>query len=258
MKKKIIFTIITPVLNGEKYIKKNISSLKKQNFKNYEHIIIDGKSNDKTIEIVKKNKNSKNIFIIKKDKNLWEAINRGIKISKGEIIVILNADDFFYKNALKTIYSYFKKNKSLGYIFGAVKKNKRILYRLENNKIFYKFNVYPSHSVSFFIKKKIQKKIGYYNSNYDYCADYDLFYKLFNNKNIKGTNTKKSEVIGYFRSGGISEKVSILKRLYLEFKIRFKNKQNFIFLIFLIFLTFLNILKNNFLNIFFKTTNRFR
>ena len=165
MKKKIYFSIITPVLNGEKYIKKNLDSLKNQTFRNYEHIIVDGQSTDNTLQIIKKNQNKNNILIIKKDRNLWEAINSGIKISKGEVIAVLNSDDYFYKNALKIIFNYFTKNKSLSYIFGSVKKNNRILYKLEKHKIYYKFNVYPSHSVIFFVKKKIHKKMGFYNSN---------------------------------------------------------------------------------------------
>ena len=255
MKKKIYFSIITPVLDGEKHIKRNIDSLKKQSFKNYEHIIIDGKSKDNTLQILKKNKNKKNIIISKKDKNLWEAINRGIRISKGEVIAVLNSDDYFYKNALKIIFNYFKKDNSLSYIFGSVKKYNRTLYKLEKDKIYYKFNIYPSHSVSFFVKKKVHKKIGYYNSNYNLCADYDFFYKLFSNKNIKGYNTKKNEVIGYFRPGGISEKVSKFEKCLIEFKIRFKNNQNLIVLFFVIILTIMNIYRNIFLN-FFKIKKR--
>ena len=244
-----MFSIITPVLNSEKFIKKNLESVKNQSFKNYEHIIVDGGSNDKTLEIIKKNKTRKHIIFQKKDKNLWEAINNGIKLSKGNIICILNSDDYFYPNALKIINSYFKKNKNLGYIFGAVKKNQRILYRLEKEKIYYKFNVYPSHSVSFFIKKKFQKKIGFYDQNLNFCSDYDFFFKLFNNQKILGKNTKKSEVIGFFRSGGISENISLISKLIIEFKIRIKNNQNYIFIFFLFQLTILNLFKNFLYNI---------
>mgnify|MGYP000736842538 CR=1 FL=1 len=250
MKKKIYFSIITPVLNGERYIKKNIDSLKKQTFKNFEHIIVDGKSTDNTLKIIKRNKNKRISIISKKDKNLWEAINNGIKVAKGEVIAVLNSDDYFYKNALKIIFNYFKKDKSLSYVFGSIKKNNRTLYRFEKNKIYYKFNIYPSHSVSFFIKKKIHKKIGYYNSSYNFCADYDFFYKLFNNKNINGQNTKKNEIIGYFRPGGISEKISKFKKIFIEFKIRFKNNQNLIVLFFVIILTVMNIYRNIFLKFF--------
>ena len=252
MKKKIIFSIITPVLNSDKFIKKNLLSLKEQSFQNFEHIIVDGGSKDKTIKIINKYKSKKTRVLIKKDKNLWEAINNGIKISKGEYLCVLNSDDYFYKNALKTIFNYFSKNKNLSYIFGAVRKNNRILYRLEKEKIYYKFNVYPSHSVSFFIKSKIQKKLGYYNTDLNICSDYDFFFKLFNKKNLHGSHTKKREIIGFFRPGGLSEKISIPKRLYYEFLIRYKNKQNFFYLVILLNLTLLNILKNLIMKIFLK------
>jgi len=256
MKRKILFSIITPVLNCEKYIKKNILSIKNQSLKSYEHIIVDGYSKDNTYKIIQKNFYNKIKVIRSKDKNLWEAINKGIRCSQGKYIGILNADDYYYKDALKLINNHFNKNKKIGYIFGAVKKNGKILYRLEKKNINYKFNVYPSHSVSFFIKKNIQRKIGYYNTSFDYCSDYDLFFKLFNNKEIKGSNTKKSELIGFFRSGGISQTISIYKKIFIEFKIRLFNKQNIIYLIILFTVTILNILRNKLLNIFFKTTKK--
>ena len=217
---------------------------KNQSYKNYEHIIIDGGSKDSTLKIIKKNNSKKIIVVSKKDKNLWEGINNGIRLSKGKIICILNSDDFFYPNALKIINNYFNKNKKLSYIFGAVKKNNRILYRLEKEKIYYKFNVYPSHSVSFFIKRSIQKKIGLYDEKLNFCSDYDFFFKLFNLNRIIGLNTKKSEVIGFFRSGGISENISKFDKILIEFKIRFKNRQNIFFLFILFNLTILNEFKN--------------
>lgn len=252
MKKKFKFSIITPVLNNKKYIKNNLASLKKQTYKNFEHIVIDGGSKDNTIDIIKKNKSHNTLVVSKKDKNLWEAINKGIKLSKGDIICVLNSDDYFYKDALKIINSYFVNNNKLDYIFGAVNKYNRILYKLEKEKIFYKFNVYPSHSVSFFVKKSVHKKIGVYDENLDFCSDYDFFYRLFNSKKIKGTNTKRNEIVGFFRPGGISENVSLLKKIFLEFKIRFKNGQNLIFLILLLSLTLINIFRNYIINNSFK------
>ncbi len=252
MKKKFKFSIITPVLNNKKYIKNNLASLKKQTYKNFEHIVIDGGSKDNTIDIIKKNKSHNTLVVSKKDKNLWEAINKGIKLSKGDIICVLNSDDYFYKDALKIINSYFVNNNKLDYIFGAVNKYNRILYKLEKEKIFYKFNVYPSHSVSFFVKKSVHKKIGVYDENLDFCSDYDFFYRLFNSKKIKGTNTKRNEIVGFFRPGGISENVSLLKKIFLEFKIRFKNGQNLIFLILLLSLTLINIFRNYIINNPFK------
>ena len=66
-------------------------------------------------------------------------------------------------------------------------------------------------------------------------------------------NTKKSEVIGFFRSGGISENISKLRKIFIEFKIRYKNGQNFLFLFFLFNLTILNLIKNS---IFIKSKKK--
>ena len=79
-------------------------------------------------------------------------MNIGIKKTSGDIIGILNADDYFYKNALKIVSKYFVKNK-IDFLFGSVLK-KRIYHNFKPEKILYTFNFYPSHSVSFFIKRK--------------------------------------------------------------------------------------------------------
>ena len=122
--KKPYFSIITVVLNGEKYLSRAIKSVANQNFKNFEHIIIDGGSNDKTIKIIKRNKRSISFWSSGKDKNMWDAINKGIKVSKGKVIGILNSDDYYSKNGLSICYKYFKKYQNIDFIFGAVKKNK--------------------------------------------------------------------------------------------------------------------------------------
>ena len=104
------FSIITVVLNDIKNIEKTILSLKNQTYKNYEHIIIDGKSSDGTVELIKKYSKTVKLYV-KKDKSLYEAINRGIKKSKGEIIFLIHSGDIFGdKNVLKKVNRIFKKN----------------------------------------------------------------------------------------------------------------------------------------------------
>ena len=223
-------TIITPVKNDEKNIEKTIRSVLNQNYKNFEYIVVDGNSNDSTLEIIKKFR-GKVRFFSKKDKNLWDAINFGITKSSGEIIGTLNSNDFFAKNALTIVNKYFEKF-DIDYLFGAVKKNK-VFYKFEPEKLHYRLNIYPSHSCSFFIKKKVQKKIGLYNIKYNFCSDYDLFYKLFKNKKFKGMNTKKNEVVGKFNMEGISSKVPFYKFYFYEMKIRYDNGQNLIYLFFI-------------------------
>ena len=204
MKKKI--SIITVTKNSEKYLEKNILSVHKQKYKNYEHIIIDGKSTDKTIDIINKHKKKIKYFISEKDKGLYDAMNKGIKKSTGDIIGILNSDDIYYNKTLDIVNKYFNKYKKLDFLFGSVYKHK-LLHGYYPKKIKWTFGFYSTHSIGFFIKKEAHKKVGFYNIKYKYSADYDLFYRLIVKKKMNGMATKKSEIFGKFRRGGLSSRI---------------------------------------------------
>ena len=133
-KKKPLISIITVTKNSSKTIKRCLNSLKKQKFKNFEHIVIDGKSKDSTIRILKKKISSISYLESSKDKNLWDAMNKGIKNSRGEIIGILNSDDVFYSNALSIVNKYFK-NKNVDFLFGTVKKKKNLPWVLSKKNL---------------------------------------------------------------------------------------------------------------------------
>ena len=245
-KKKYFFSIITPVLNDIR-IKKNIKSLSDQKYKNFEHIIIDGGSSDSTIKILKKIKSKRTkVILSKKDKGIYDAMNKGIKASKGEIIGILNADDIYYKNTLSIVNNYFQSNK-IDYLFGNVMK-KRLHHGFWPNKIWWKFNIFPSHSCGFFIKKSLHKKIGLYDINFKHSADRDLVFRIII-KNHPGLCAEKKHIFGKFNPYGISSKVGILNDLKEQFLIRLKNKQNILFLIFLFLLTFLYKVTRKMLNL---------
>jgi glycosyltransferase involved in cell wall biosynthesis len=122
----IKFSIITVTKNSEKYLEKNILSLRKQIYKNYEHIIIDSKSTDKTKSILKKYKSGLKI-LSENDKGLYYAMNKGIKLSSGQVIGILNSDDFYYPKALKIINDYFTKMPDIDFVFGSTIKYKKIM-----------------------------------------------------------------------------------------------------------------------------------
>ena len=156
MKKQKI-SIITVTKNSEKYLEKNILSIHNQSYKNYEHIIIDGGSTDKTLDIIHKHKKKIKYFISEKDKGLYDAMNKGIKKSSGHIIGILNSDDIYYKDALKIVNKYFKRYLKIDFLFGSVYKYK-LLHGYHPEKIKWSFGFYSTHSVGFFIKKKITEK----------------------------------------------------------------------------------------------------
>ena len=238
---KPLISIISVVLNQEKKILRNIKSVKNQTYKHFEHIIIDGGSSDKTLKIIKKYEKSIYYWESCKDKGIFNAMNKGLKKANGDIIGILNGDDFFYKNTFKYVEKYFSNNK-IDFLFGAIKK-KRVVTGFHPKSIKWKFNIYPSHSCSFFIKKKVQHKIGFYNQKYKLSADRDLIYRLIKNK-YKGMSTKKNEVFGNFFMGGLSSKLSFIESLKEDCKIRLDNNEN-IFSVLVIFLFhIINKLKN--------------
>jgi len=219
-----LFSIITPVLNNKNGLLKTIESIKKQSLPNYEHIVIDGGSTDGTLEVIK---NEKNIteWISEKDKGIYDAINKGLKISRGKYINTINSGDYYYSHdSLKIIKDYFEKN-DVSFIFGAVLK-KKVFYKYEPNKMLWTFNFYPAHSSGFFIKKKAHDEIGNYNLRYPCSSDYDFFWRLIKKNKHKGLSTKKNEIIGVFEPGGFSANYGVFKHIWEETLIRFHNKQN--------------------------------
>ena len=140
-KREKLISIITVTKNSSKTLNRCLKSLKKQKCKDFEHLIIDGNSTDKTLEIIKENSKYISFALSETDQNMWEAINKGIKHSKGKIIGILNSDDVIYPNGLKIIKNYFDKKK-IDFLFGTVKKKRFIvdshLKKLTINLIFFR------------------------------------------------------------------------------------------------------------------------
>ena len=245
MNKNLKISIITVTKNSEKFLKQNIKSLSNQTYKNFEHIIIDGQSTDGTIEIIKNNSDKISKWVSEPDEGLYFAMNKGIKESTGDIIGILNSDDIYYPDALNIVNKYFSNNENLDFIFGTVEKYK-LMHGYFPKKINWTFGFYTTHSVGFFIKKTSQMKVGLYDTQYKYSADYDLFYRMIIKKKMLGTATKKDEIFGKFRQGGLSSRIKYLDFLKENNRIRINNGQNII----IVYLIFILRLLRNFKNFF--------
>ena len=152
MKNNFKISIITVTKNSENFLEENIKSLSNQTHKNFEHIIVDGNSTDNTIEIIKKNSDKIYKWISEPDDGLYYAMNKGIKLSTGHIIGILNSDDLYYPNALEIVNRYFSMDDNLDFLFGTVEKHK-LMHGYFPKKIKWTFGFYTTHSVGFFIKK---------------------------------------------------------------------------------------------------------
>jgi len=230
---KPFVSIITPTFNSEKYLEETLKSISNQKFKNFELIIIDNLSTDKTLQIVKKYKHIVNYCKSSKDKGIYYAFNKGIRVARGKYIGIVNSDDILLPKALFYLKKYDYKNPSIDFFFGSVKKHWGVLHGYNPKKIFYSWGFYSSHSTGFFIKNNSLKKVGFYNTKYKFHSDYDFFYRMIVKFRMKGISSNKNELFGIFRRGGFSSKASLKKKLLEELKIRIDNGQNF-FLVFII------------------------
>ena len=105
-----LITIITAVFNGEKYLQETINSIKNQTYNNYEFVVIDGGSTDKTMEIIKKNSNMIDYWVSEEDEGLYDAFNKGLSLARGDYIGIINSDDTYENNALEILTNYIIKN----------------------------------------------------------------------------------------------------------------------------------------------------
>ena len=260
-------TIITVTLNSEATIRDTLNSVLSQTYKNIDHIIVDGGSKDKTIDIIKKypNKN-KRLYHLPKS-GIYEAINFGIKKSNLSFITILNSDDFFQSNdSVSKMVKSIKLNKNISIFFSNVvyiKDNNFInIERLFSSQNFRRWHLslglMPAHPGSF-INKRIYEKYGLYKKNFKIASDFDFFLRTLYINKLKFKNIDMTSV--RMRLGGISSKniwsyILSTKEILESFKInKIKKFKIIIFLRFLFKIKQLYFYNKNMIN---KTFKNFR
>lgn len=193
MEKEPFFSIITPVYNCEEYIEECIISIKEQDYKNFEHIIIDGGSTDRTMDIVKKYAGSYRMrFVSEKDHGMYDAINKGFSMANGQIFSWLNADDRYMPWALKIAAEVFSKNK-VQWITGIpavnleLEKGKEVQYIMTDTapvysqyylkKGYYEGRIlgFIQQESTFWTRELWEKSGGIISEKYQYAGDYFLW-----------------------------------------------------------------------------------
>ena len=245
------FSIITVVKNDQENIIKTLKSvLKQKKLVNLEYIVIDGKSSDKTLNIINQYAKEIDKIISENDNGIYYAMNKGIDLATGDIIAFCNSGDELKDNGLHYIEKIFLRD-NCDFVFGTIIRNyigDRIIKHGYNEKrINFNFDFATSHSCGFYVKRNIIDEIGKYNVRYKCSSDYDFYYRLISSKKFRGGFTEKSDVVGEVASGGFSSKLSFFEHLIEETKIRIDNNQNKI----LIIIIFINALIKN----FFKRLN---
>jgi len=228
-----LISIIMPNYKS-KSLKKAIMSVLNQSYKNIELIVIDGDSGKSATNILKKLNNKINFWVSEKDRGMWDAWNKGFKLSKGDYVGVVDSSNILYKNAIKTLSKYIKRYPNIDFFCGTIKKEGKIIGGYNPKEIYKKLNIIPSSVVGFYIKKKSLEKVGYLNLKYKIQADYDLLYRMIVKKKLKGMHTSGREVFGNLGNSGFSKKHNFYKKLFNELQIRIDNNQNFFILIYIL------------------------
>ena len=214
-------SIITATFNNESTIADTMYAVNSQSYKNIEHVIIDGKSTDKTLEIINKTKTNSTVVISESDTGIYDALNKGIKLATGDIIALLHADDIYAdNNILKNAVELFETQNTdsvyadLQYV-SKNNINKIVRYWKSGNFEYKKLKKgwMPPHP-TFLIKKNIYEKYGYFDTNFKIAADYDIILRFLGKYKI--TTAYLPQVMTKMRVGGASNKS--LKNIILKMK----------------------------------------
>lgn len=223
-----LISVITVVLNGEKYLEKAILSINRQTYKHVEYIIIDGGSTDGTLDIINKYENLIDFWISEKDSGIYNAMNKGITLSKGNYIGFVGSDDYLYPNTLEKLANIVKK-KSIDYTVGPVdiinddekiiEKNLVLPNFLEKDRFIFDM---CTHHLSFYVSRKIIDKIGNFDETYKIRSDYDMTINVIS---ASKNSFNFADSVGCFRKGGVS---GSYQSYFESFKILRKHKVSII------------------------------
>lgn len=204
-----LISVITVSYNAVLTIEQTILSVINQTYLNIEYIIIDGGSTDGTVNVIKKYADKIAYWVSESDKGIYDAMNKGIRMATGDVVGILNSDDFYTdENVLQTVADNFM-NHSVDAVYGDIHfvhdADLGKCVRYYSSRLFspfwLRFGFMPAHP-SFYCKREVFDKAGLYSLDYKIGADYEMMVRLFRKYGISSRYISKDFVT--MRTGGAS------------------------------------------------------
>ena len=227
-------SIITAVFNNEKTVARALQSIDQQVYKNIEHIIVDGKSDDKSCDIIKKFINHNNIFISESDNGIYDALNKGLSFATGDIVAFLHADDLYAdKFSLSRVVEIFQ-DKKVDIVYGDASyfdgdETSKVVRKYKSNKLTKKnlaWGKMPVHP-SIFIKKSIYEQFGSFRTEFKIAGDYDFLCRIINYDDL--SSYYEPRVFVLMQRGGVSTTRTLKNTIILNKEILNAIKDNNIY-----------------------------
>lgn len=201
----MFLSIITVCCNSAATIRQTFESVLQQDFEDYEYIVVDGLSTDGTIDIIQEylpKFNGRMRYISEKDNGIYDAMNKGIAMAQGEIIGLVNSDDYYEKDAFAHLHDAVIADPGADVYYGTVRvlsvDDKEIkLYRMYHEMLYH----CPLAHAATFITVAAHRKFGVYDTRYKISADYDLLLRIF----LQGARYQPVDhIFASYRMGGVS------------------------------------------------------
>lgn len=172
---KPLITVITAVLNGERHLEQAIQSVIKQDYPHIEYIIIDGGSTDGTLDIIRKYEDRIDYWVSEPDSGIYDAMNKGIAVARGELIGLLNSDDYYEPRALQAVAEAYVAAPAAGIFYGnsyILQEDMGLRYKSYGHTRFWRGMGFPHQAM--FVLRAVHGAIGTYDTAYRIVADYDF------------------------------------------------------------------------------------
>lgn len=193
-------SIITVVRNGVRTIERTIKSVLNQTYHNIEYIIIDGASDDGTQRVIEKYADHIAYYVSEPDNGIYDAMNKGLFKVTGDVIGILNSDDWYELNAVEIVVNAFAPGVSVVAGQGMITNANTVRRSVQHDIADIWYGMPIMHPATF-VRKTVYERYGVFDTQYRIAADYDFFLRLFVNK---VEFCILDDVIVYFSEGGIS------------------------------------------------------
>ncbi|NOT76608.1 MAG: glycosyltransferase [Cyclobacteriaceae bacterium] len=204
-------SLITVSYNSEATIADTIMSVRSQNYKDIEYIIVDGNSKDGTVNIIQREGSIVTKWISEPDKGLYDAMNKGIQMATGEVVGIINSDDYYFDDQIISKVAEAFSDSQIDATFGDLifvdPMNLKKIVRTYSSKKWhpekFAWGFMPAHP-TFFVRRKFYDVVGPFKTDYKIAADYEMLIRLLYVNKLKYKYLPMTMVV--MRKGGVSSR----------------------------------------------------